>query len=82
MVTSKNQDDLNTIRLYLMRLYQKTRTTSSIIQDYLGSITANEVRVIMGKCIDDILAGFGLMITKVTLDASVLFDIRDAAMAT
>ena len=44
--------------------------------------TTGEVRVTIDKCVDDILAGCGVMTTKVTPGASVLFDVRDAPKAT
>jgi hypothetical protein len=86
MVTSESQDDLDSFRLYLKRVYPETRTTSGTILDYVGMTfdftTAGEVRVTMDKCIGDILSGCGVTTTKVTPAASVLFDVRDAPKAT
>ena len=43
--------------------------------------TAGEVRVTLDKCVDDILAGCGVMTAKVTPGAWVLFYVRDAPKA-
>ena len=86
MVTSENQDDLDIFGLCLKRVYPETQTTSGTILDYIGMTfdftIAGEVRVTMDKCVDDILAGCGVMTTKVTRGASVLSDVRDAPKAT
>ena len=45
-------------------------------------IFAGKVRVTINKYVDDILAGRGVLTTKVTPGASVLFDVMDAPKAT
>ena len=86
MVTSESQTDLDNFGLYLKSVYPETRTNSGEILDYVGMTfdftTTGEVCVTMHKCVDDILSGCGVEITKVTPAASVLFDVRDAPKAT
>ena len=81
MVTSESLEDLDAFGLYI-----ETRSTSGTILDYVGMTfdfaTVGEVRITMDKCVDDILSGYGVMTTKVTPGAVVLFDFRDAPRAT
>jgi predicted lactoylglutathione lyase len=86
MVTSESQKDLDNFGLYLKSVYPETRTNSGETLDYVGMTfdftTIGQVCVTMHKCVDDILSGCGVEMTKVTPAASALFDVRDAPKAT
>jgi hypothetical protein len=85
VVSSRRQDDIDSLELHLRGTYKEIRVNVGEVLDYVGMSfnlkVPGEVRVTMDSCVENILSGCGVETTRATPASSFLFDVRDAPKA-